>query len=529
MATAGLTASSIAVGEVIAEKFRVERVIGEGGMGFVVEATHLLLDQRVALKFLRREVVAQEDVVARFTQEARAAVKLKSEHVARVLDVGDLGGSPYIVMELLEGTDLEVLLRTRGPLPIHEAVELIIEAAEGISEAHARNIVHRDIKPANLFLAQRGDGWATLKILDFGISKAARGNTHEGVAQVAAVKTLSLLGSPYYMSPEQVRSASDVDRRTDIWSLGAVLFELVTGQTAFRESSLVPLMNEILDKPHRSLRAIREDAPPELEAVVDRMLAKEPAERFQSMGELALALLQFTPSKRSRVVAAQAVSQTRSSGIDTTLPIPSGIPPSPSSGDLPAAETRRVSSGAVPLAKRSEGAVAAAVSSTAFAATKLMPSDSIAKSSGGTPAATDTKAGVAEGSKIRATTILAALAVVFGLLGIAFGVGRGLGGTPSAPTAQPIAPATGIAPAPDMTLGAAAAGRPAFAETAAANASATASGAATASASASASAPASAIAPASASATAVRVGAPTKRTPAASASVSGESDIRLTR
>src|SRR5262249_55792554 len=159
--------------------------------------------------------------------------------------VGVDDAMPYIVMEYLEGKNLEQVLATRGPLPVHEAVELIIQAAEGISEAHARNIIHRDIKPANLFLAERADGWPTLKILDFGISKAALQPTSGLAVDLSKqIKTLQLLGSPYYMSPEQLRSTRDVDRRTDIWALGIVLFELCTGQTAFSSTELLPLAHE---------------------------------------------------------------------------------------------------------------------------------------------------------------------------------------------------------------------------------------------------------------------------------------------
>jgi eukaryotic-like serine/threonine-protein kinase len=323
------------VGDIIAGKFRVERVLGEGGMGLVLEATHLMLDERVALKFLRPQVMLQPDVVARFAQEARAAAKLKSEHVARVLDVGEDRSMPYIVMEYLEGRNLEQILAEDGRLAIDQAVELLVQAAEGISEAHARGIIHRDLKPANLFLTQRKDGWATLKILDFGISKAALSNA--GDVPAGPGKTVSLLGSPYYMSPEQLRSTRDVDRRTDLWSLGAVLFELLTARTPFDATEFIALVNDILEKPHTPLRQLRPDAPPELEALVDRALAKDPAQRFQSAGELALALLPFTTSKRSRVIATHAITLTRSSGIDPNLPLPSALPPTGSSGALPVA------------------------------------------------------------------------------------------------------------------------------------------------------------------------------------------------
>jgi serine/threonine-protein kinase len=322
------------VGEVVAGKFRIERLLGEGGMAHVVEATHLLLDERVALKFLRAEVLLRSDIVARFAQEGRAAAKLKSEHVARVIDVGELDKVPYIVMEYLDGQNLEELVADRGPLPIAEAADLLIQACEGITDAHARGIIHRDIKPANLFLTQR-DGWPTLKILDFGISKAALAPSPSPFALGKdPVNTISLLGSPHYMSPEQLRSTKDVDRRTDIWSLGVVLFELLTGRTAFVATDFLGLAREIFEAPHTPLRSLRSDAPPELEAVVDRALAKNADDRFQSAGELALMLLDFTTSKRSRVIATRAISVTQKSEIDVNVPLPSAVPAASSGARL---------------------------------------------------------------------------------------------------------------------------------------------------------------------------------------------------
>jgi serine/threonine-protein kinase len=324
----GDLSSPVRVGDVVAGKFRIERFIGGGATGLVLEATHLQLDERVALKFLREEALGNREVVLRFAQEARAAVKLKSEHVAKVLDVGEHAGLPYMVLELLEGDDLERLVATRGPLPHDESVDLVIQACEGIAEAHARGIIHRDIKPANLFLAQRPGGWSTLKVLDFGISKL--GLAGEGPTQTS---TRSIVGSPYYMSPEQIRAPKDVDRRSDIWSLGTVLFELLTGEKAFASTDLANLIDEIRERGHKHLSSLRPDVPLELVAVVDRCLAKSAEDRFQSAGALALALLPFTTSKSARGTVSRAVTITRSSGVDSSLPLPSGLPPRPSLSD----------------------------------------------------------------------------------------------------------------------------------------------------------------------------------------------------
>ncbi|MDB4995800.1 MAG: serine/threonine protein kinase [Myxococcaceae bacterium] len=338
-------------GDLISSKFRVERVIGEGGMGFVVEATHLQLEERVALKFLRKSAMAMPDVVSRFAQEARAAVRLKSEHVARIIDVGSReDGMPFMVMEYLEGADLGQVVDRDGPLKISDAVEYVIQACEGVGEAHARGIVHRDIKPENLFLVTRDDGWKLIKVLDFGISKAAlTSNSPELIGH----ETKSLMGSPFYMSPEQLRSTRTVDHRADIWSMGVVLFELLTGTVAFDpERSFTELVADILETPHRRLRLFRPDAPPELEQIVDRCLQKDRTLRFQNCAELAIALLPFAP-RRSRVTAERTTSFTRAAGLlsDPHLQVPASIAPPglgnpsdhPSSAVRPSARARATS------------------------------------------------------------------------------------------------------------------------------------------------------------------------------------------
>ncbi len=315
-------------GEVLGGKYRVSRVVGEGGMGVVVEAMHVQLEERVALKFLRPEMLAMPDVVARFDREARAAVKLKSDHVARVIDVGKTqAGVPYMVMEFLEGKDLGETLAEQGPLPVPQAVEYIIQACEGIGEAHARGIVHRDVKPENLFLVKRDDGWRSVKVLDFGISKAVL----VGASSVDpnSKDTSAIMGSPHYMSPEQLRSTKTVDHRADVWSLGVVLFELLAGTMPFDETlEFTELVAHILEIPHRRLRDLRGDAPIMLEAVVDRALEKDRARRYQSAAELAVALLPFAP-KRARATVERLTSITKAAGLtDPNFQIPpSDLPP----------------------------------------------------------------------------------------------------------------------------------------------------------------------------------------------------------
>ncbi len=289
--------SPVAVGDVVAGKFQVERVIGQGGMGVVVAATHLQLDQRVALKFLLPEVLAHPDIVQRFLREARASVRIHSEHVARVLDVGTLeSGVPFMVMEFLEGEDLEQVL-TRGPLPVQDAVGFVLEACEAVAEAHSLGMVHRDLKPANLFLARRPSGKPGIKVLDFGISKVPVSDREHAIT-----KTASIMGSPGYMSPEQMMSSDKVDVRSDIWSLGVVLYELLGRRLPFPGATMPELVAAILQKAPEPLGQVRPDAPMGLVAVVDRCLQKDPAVRFANVAELARALAPFGPRRAEQSV-----------------------------------------------------------------------------------------------------------------------------------------------------------------------------------------------------------------------------------
>jgi serine/threonine-protein kinase len=280
-------------GDVLAGKYRVERVLGKGGMGYVVAAIHTQLEERVAVKFLMPELCVQEEPVTRFLREARAAVRIRSEHVARVLDVGVLDdGAPYMVMEYLDGYDLSAELDRRMQLSVADAVDYILQASEAIAEAHARGIVHRDLKPANLFLTSRADGSPLVKVLDFGISKAVAPDS-EPVASLTA--TQSLLGSPHYMSPEQVRKPKTVDVRTDIWSLGVILYEMLTGSLPFTAENAMSVLAAVVSDPTPRIRDTRPDVPEDLDAVVTRCLSKEAAQRFQNVAEFAEALAPFAP------------------------------------------------------------------------------------------------------------------------------------------------------------------------------------------------------------------------------------------
>ena len=316
-------------GEILAGKYRVEKVLGVGGMGVVVAAKHVQLDEKVAIKFLLPEMQKNAEVVARLAPEARAAVKIKSEHVARVFDVGQLDdGSPYMVMEFLEGGDLAAWLRQRGPMPIDQATEFVIQACVAIAEAHGLGIVHRDLKPANLYCIRRPDGQLSIKVLDFGISKLtdlARASEQPGGS---VTQTSAVMGSPLYMSPEQVQNAKDVDARTDIWSLGVILFELVTGAVPFPGETFGEIAVKIAVRPELSIRAHRPDVPAALEAAVARALEKDRNRRYRNVAEFALALLPFSSGRAKGYV--ERVSDTiRSAGLSASgvaLP-PSSQPP----------------------------------------------------------------------------------------------------------------------------------------------------------------------------------------------------------
>jgi serine/threonine-protein kinase len=282
----------VQAGDVVAGKYRLEREIGSGGMGVVYAAVHVHLEQRVALKFVNVEVANNAEVTQRFWREARAAVKIQSEHVARVIDIGQLdGGAPYIVMEYLEGDDLDNIVRKGGPLEARDAVRYVLQACEALAEVHVMGIVHRDIKPANLFLADRPDGSRIVKLLDFGISKPAIYEDGKG----SLTQTSAVIGSPNYMSPEQLRSSRDVDTRSDVWALGVTLFELLGGTSPFARGTMPEVCASILKDPPLKLTQLRPELPSAIEAVIGKCLAKDPKERWKDVGELAIALRSFGP------------------------------------------------------------------------------------------------------------------------------------------------------------------------------------------------------------------------------------------
>jgi serine/threonine-protein kinase len=277
-------------GDVVADKYEIEALIGSGGVGVVFSAKHKGLDQRVAIKLLQRSALGSGENVSRFEREVKILARIKSEHVARVMDTGQLPtGEPFMVLEHLEGEDLGQLIKRRGQLPIDEAVDLIVQVCEGVALAHGLGVVHRDLKPANLFVTPGPDGVPVAKVLDFGISKLLEPSATDQIV----TRTQSVVGSPLYMSPEQVETPRDADERSDVWSLAVILYELITGKAPFDAATLPLLCVSICTAPPTPLSEHLADAPPGLWRVLLRALEKDPKKRHVSVAELAMALAPF--------------------------------------------------------------------------------------------------------------------------------------------------------------------------------------------------------------------------------------------
>jgi serine/threonine-protein kinase len=292
-------------GDVLAGKYRIERVLGTGAMGMVLAAIHVGLGTRVAVKVMMAGGTKGREAEERFMREARVAAVLRSQHAAKVLDVARTdSGAPYIVMEFLDGQDLAARVEQRSALPVEEAVGYILQACEAVGEAHALGIVHRDIKPANLFLTTGVDGAPCVKVVDFGIAKQ-----HDG--GVAVTQTSSVLGSPLYMSPEQMRATRDVDARADIWSLGVTLYQLLTGTVPFNGDTIMAVVTMVNMEPPTPITQYRPDLPGGLAGVIMQCLEKDPARRWPNIATLAAALAPYGPARLSsyveRIAAVQKV------------------------------------------------------------------------------------------------------------------------------------------------------------------------------------------------------------------------------
>ncbi len=354
--------SPVNVGDILAGKYQVERVIGVGGMGVVVSARHLTLGEPVAIKFLLPTALAREDVVVRFLREAKAAARLRSEHVARVHDVGKLEtGAPFLVMEYLDGSDLGVVLREKGPMGVEDAVNYVIQACEALAEAHSAGIIHRDLKPSNLFLIKRIDGSSTIKLIDFGISKVQLPGAAGAEGEMTATQVM--MGSPLYMAPEQMASARDVDGRADIWSLGIILHTLLAGSPPFRATNALQVY-ELIVQGAPPIRKTRPEVPAGVEAAILKCLQKDRRQRFGNVGELADAIAEFGPPQAKfaverikRIVASrpQSDSQLPPSGPEVQVPVVA-ITPASSIGGAPAAVGDAAAKGGA-AAKLGEGSL----------------------------------------------------------------------------------------------------------------------------------------------------------------------------
>ena len=322
----------LSVGAVLGGKYRVERQLGQGNMGVVLAARSVNLGRPCAIKLIlaqRGGQKAQEEARSRFLREARAAAMLSSTHAVKIWDTGTLeDGSPFMVMELLDGKDLAVVLRERGPLPVDDAVTYVLQVCEAVAEAHAKGIVHRDLKPANLFLTTGFDGGPVVKVVDFGISRIAADAgrlTGTGI----------MLGSPFYMSPEAMRAARDVDGRADVWALGVILYELLTGKTPFRAETIEQVMAKILFEPPVPIETHRPGLPASLVAVILQALEKDRDRRFGSVAAFGAALAPHASPRSARYVARIAGAQgvelapSRATDLLPPEPAPAGAAPVP--------------------------------------------------------------------------------------------------------------------------------------------------------------------------------------------------------
>jgi serine/threonine-protein kinase len=272
-------------GQILAGKYRADRVIGSGAMGVLVGARHLSLDQTVAIKVMRQVAETNDEARQRFLREAKATAKVKSPHVARIFDVGQLEtGELYIAMEFLDGVDLGRLLHEGGALSVVDAVSYIHQGLAGLGDAHDQGIVHRDLKPENLFRTRSRDGAPLIKVLDFGLSKL------EGGGEGSLTKTAAVFGTPLYISPEQLRDSKHVDQRTDVWAMGVILYTLLAGKNPFSADHIARVLIKVARTEPPPLDTVRPDVPAELARVIGWSMSKDPARRLPTARDFALAL-----------------------------------------------------------------------------------------------------------------------------------------------------------------------------------------------------------------------------------------------
>ena len=318
-------------GEVVGGRYRIERYLGGGGMAAVYRATHEGLDQPVALKVVSPTIRELPGIVARFMREARAATRLKGEHVVRVFDVGTTDrGAPYLAMELLEGNDLAEMLESGVKPSVEDTIDYILQTCEALAEVHGLGIVHRDLKPANLFVSRGADGLPCVKLIDFGISRIEEPLSPKD--QIGLTNPDVVMGSPRYMPPEQMESAKAADTRSDIWALGAILYELLCGDAPFDGESLMDIYAAVVREPPPLPSALNASVPSDLDLVILKCLAVDPAERFADVAELAMALAPLgderAPVRADAILRVLEATRGRGHGTDAVDPSPSKNNPS---------------------------------------------------------------------------------------------------------------------------------------------------------------------------------------------------------
>lgn len=322
--------SPLNVGDIVGDAYVVEKLIGAGGMAFVHLASHREYRHRVAIKILRPENSRRNEVAKRFEREQRTLTMLHSEHTLRIYGFGNHQGLPYMLLEYLEGKDLEELIKNEGPLPLEMAAEYLLQACHAIAEAHLLGVVHRDLKPGNLFLTRRTDGSPCIKVLDFGISKVSQES--DGLQEPSLVtRAHAVMGSPFYMPPEQMLSSANVDARSDIWSLGVTLYEILTKALPFAADSPAAVCRRIMGDAPTPLRRLSPSFPEALEEVINRCLQKRAEHRFGNITDFAVRLGEFAPAHCQHAVEKirELIAPTETPAIVVhesarTVPLPTG-------------------------------------------------------------------------------------------------------------------------------------------------------------------------------------------------------------
>ncbi len=455
-------------GTVVANKYRVEKLVAAGGMGAVLKAQHVALDQAVAIKIMRPELADRAEAAQRFLREARAAAKIASDYVARVTDVDVLeDGTPFMVMEYLEGQDLDQVLDQESKLPIARAVDYAMQALAGLGAAHAMGVVHRDLKPSNLFLVRRADGGTRVKLLDFGISKIVDSVADQGLKAGATTSAGATLGTPRYMSPEQISSSKSVDTRTDLWATGVILYEMLGGSYPFHGDNSGEILASILTHPVRPLAELRADIPDQLAAAVHRSLEKRRDDRFTSAHEMMRALAPFASKRMQALVAdledVASVATIRGARGDEPTQRSAGTPPRGVAAGEPTSGRTALTRVDTPEAERAEGDGRRA--ELEGAPTKLSSMVPPRKSSPPTDSNMSVGSTPRAGGRIALGAVI--VAAVLGLAGGVFLLGRGSGSqekTPAGNAPTSIAEATNasrpsdvsVTPSPVVSPGAAA-------------------------------------------------------------------------